>query len=207
MERFMGQAEPRFEKEPQIRRVETEPEYPILLAIFTSPTPGAPMIQHARISAIPGVGLEGDRYAERIGTYSETRRRKKARIMPDNDHQVSIISSSGIDQANAILSQLGVTRFKRSETRRNLVVSMSPDVLNALVNKQFKIGSVLFEGVGYCDPCTRPAELLGRSPSDAEVFKTAFERKGGIRAKIINAGSISIGNTIIPIERFRFRSR
>jgi len=196
---------PRFETEPQIPSVEREPEYSKLVAIFTSPTPGAPMIQHARILAIPGVGLVGDRYAERIGTYSVTRKRKKARVMPDNDHQVSIISFSGIDQANAILLQLGVDPFKPSETRRNLLVSLSPDVLNRLINKQFKIGSVLFEGVGICDPCTRPAELLGRSPSDAESFKTAFEGKGGIRAKIINAGSISIGNTIIPMQRLRRR--
>jgi len=207
MERFMVPPKPQFEKEDQILSVEIEPEYSMLLAIFTSPTKGAPMVEHRKILAIPGVGLEGDRYAQRTGTYSVIRKRQKARLIRDDKHQVSIISFSAIEQANEFLLQSGVATFKPSQTRRNLVVSLSPDVLNRLVKKQFKIGSVLFEGVGFCDPCTRPSELLGRSPSDADAFRTAFKDKGGIRARIVSQGSISIGNTIIPIERFRFRSR
>src|SRR5690348_8421844 len=39
-------------------------------AIHTAPAPGVPMVRRDRVLAIAGVGLEGDRYATRAGTWS-----------------------------------------------------------------------------------------------------------------------------------------
>ena len=44
-----------------------------VLAIFTAPASGAPMVAHTEIAAFAGKGLFGDRYAAAAGTYSGVR--------------------------------------------------------------------------------------------------------------------------------------
>lgn len=162
------------------------------IAIFTSSRMGNAMIEHDSIRAIANVGLEADRYSTKIanGAYSAKRTGKPGRI-PDLDRQVSLISLTAIAEANAQLALLGIAPFTPSDTRRNLVIDTSADVLNNLVGKVFKVGDVTMEGVELCTPCKRPPSLLGRN-EHGQAFETAFEGRGGLRARVLSDGTIFV---------------
>lgn len=186
--KVLGFEGPDVEEESGVLPVEEETDsLPVLkaLAIFISPNKGEPMQKVDSIAAFAGLGLEGDRYATRTGAFS-TKPNVAPRI-PDTDRQVSLISRKGISEANAVLEADGKEPYSEEQTRRNIVVNLDPDELNDLVGKQFKIGDVVLEGVELCDPCDRPKSLAG-SQSD---FKGAFENKGGLRARVVNNGTIA----------------
>jgi len=46
-------------------------------------------------------------------------------------------------------------------------------------------------GTELCAPCERPAQLLSR-PS----FMDAFEGRGGIRAEVLNSGTLVLGDRL-----------
>lgn len=175
---------PKFELEQGMHTPETFAEslpHLVLVAIYTSPNKGEPMQRQDAVLAIAGVGLEGDRYAKRTGVFSGTNR------IPDEYRQVSIISRPDIEEANQELLAEGEQAFTEAETRRNLVVDLPSDYLNSLVGETFFISGVEFEGVEDCTPCERPGVKAGK-----RGFVEAFENRGGIRARIINGGIISL---------------
>jgi len=155
-----------------------------LVEIFISPSKGEPMQSEKSLMAIAGFGLAGDRYAEGKGAYSGSK------TMPDDDRQVSLISLQAIYQANRILVEVGKT-FSPKETRRNLLLDITSEDLNNLVGKRFLLGEVEMEGVGLCDPCNRPAHLLDRD-EDGKAFEEAFAGRGGLRARIITGGVLTV---------------
>ena len=87
-----------------------------LLHIHTAPTASAPMraLQETRLLA--GTGIEGDRYATRLGTYS-----KKHHI----DRQVTLIE---VETLQALARDHGVELEPR-EHRRNLTTRAVPGQL------------------------------------------------------------------------------
>ena len=156
-------------------------------AIYTAPEAGLPMSGHESIVAITGVGLENDRYALGIGAFSTTAVGKV--------RDITFISQAAIDEANSALAQMNEPSYDGSQTRRNVVLTnINAQDLNQLVGKQFQIGEAVFEGTELCDPCKRPAKLLGRS-----VFMQAFENKGGIRARVIRSGTLTIGAKLVVL--------
>lgn len=72
--------------------------------------------------------------------------------------------------------------------RRNLVVEGIN--LLALKDKQFTIGDCTLEGTGQCHPCSRMENTLGKGGY------TAVLGHGGITAKVISDGSITIGDSV-----------
>ncbi|MBI2641017.1 MOSC domain-containing protein [Candidatus Roizmanbacteria bacterium] len=187
------------ETEPEFETtIELEPASPIVLAIYTSPGMGEPMEYHDSILAIAGEGLEGDRYKRR-GAWSEERTGVPGR-RPDDDRQVTFISSVGIEEANKELEALGKEPFEPQFTRRNIVVSMSPEHLSALNGKGFMVGDVLMEGTYLCTPCTRPAMVSGRGLEVGKAFERAFQGRGGLGARIKDTRMIHVGDkiTILP---------
>jgi hypothetical protein len=176
-----------------------------VLAIYTSPEKRDPkrndnsMISHQRITALAGLGLEGDRYSRNEGTYSVQNLNKKARI-PNSWRQVTLISSQAIDEANYILSQSGVAFFLPEHTRRNILLSIEPDVLNALVGVRFRIGrEAEFMGMELCTPCSLPALAIGRN-GDKNQFEAAFQNLGGLRASVEETGEVGVGYPLSIIE-------
>ena len=156
-------------------------------AIYTAPNAGLPMSGHQNIMARAGIGLENDRYALGIGAFST------AAIGKVRD--ITFIAQAAIDEANHVLTQLNEPTYDGSQTRRNVVLAnISAQELNQLVGKQFRIGNAVFEGTELCDPCKRPAKLLGRS-----VFMQAFENRGGIRAKVIQSGILTVGAILVVL--------
>ena len=69
--------------------------------------------------------------------------------------------------------------------RRNIIISGVN--LCELIGQQFRIGEVLFEGMAHCNPCTW---------MDAMITKGVYREmkgRGGLRAKVLEGGTISIG--------------
>ena len=72
--------------------------------------------------------------------------------------------------------------------RRNLVVSGIN--LLALKGKRFRIGEVLLEFSGPCEPCSRMEQNLGPGGFNA------MRGHGGITAKVIEGGTIRVGDDV-----------
>lgn len=153
-----------------------------VVAIFIAPQKGEPMQTLEKVQAVAGLGLEGDRYASRAGAYSHTRR------LTDFDRQATLISQRAVAQ----------TAFSLAETRRNLALNSDPELLNGLAGKPFYIGDVEMKGVELCDPCNRPSVL-----SNKTGFLSAFDKCGGLRARILTDGVISCGDQLVIPERPR----
>jgi MOSC domain-containing protein YiiM len=153
-------------------------------AIYLATTAGSKMqaINHAKVKA--GFGIEGDRYALGTGAYSK--------VEPAKVRHISLISSSGIETANDWLKAGDEPTFNGSETRRNIVLDgITASELNDLIGKQFQLGNLQLLGTELCTPCERPAQLMSK-PS----FMEAFEGRGGIRAEVLNTGTLSIGDKL-----------
>jgi MOSC domain-containing protein YiiM len=124
----------------------------------------------ARVDAIAGQGLEGNRY------FSENAEPGRA---------LTLIAAEAVE---AMEAEHGISLEPR-ETRRN-VVTRGVDV-NALVGKRFRIGEVECEGVELCEPCrhlesmTKPGIIKG------------LVHRGGLNADILHDGEISVGDPIV----------
>ena len=160
---------------------------PAIQSIFIATQAGMPMCSIDTIMASAGIGLENDRYALGIGAFST------AAVGKVRD--ITFITQAAIDEANHILTQMNESTYDGGQTRRNVVLAnIGAQELNLLVGRQFRIGDALFEGAELCDPCKRPAKLLGRS-----AFIQAFENRGGIRAKVIQSGVLTVGAALIVL--------
>lgn len=124
--------------------------------------------------AIPGVGLEGDRYALRQGTF----------FKPEPDFELTLIEVEAIE---ALKREYDV-ELAPGEARRNLVTRGVP--LNHLVGQEFQIGEVKIRGIRLCEPCSHLQVLVGRS-----VVK-GLRHRGGLRAQILSQGVIRVGDTV-----------
>src|SRR5260370_18524024 len=101
----------------------------------------------AQAVAIPGAGLEGDRYALKLGTF----------FKPEPDHELTLIEVEAIE---ALRRDYRV-ELAVGETRRNIVTRNVP--LNHLVGQEFAIGDVPLPGIRLCAPCTPIQEVKGMS--------------------------------------------
>lgn len=88
----------------------------------------------------------------------------------------------------AVAGMLHRDRVGPDQVRRNLVVSGIN--LLALKGKQFRLGEVLLEFSGPCEPCARMEDNLGPGGFNA------MRGHGGITAKVIEGGTIRIGDEV-----------
>jgi MOSC domain-containing protein YiiM len=143
----------------------------VVLHIFTAPERGAPMQPQSSVAAVADCGLVGDRY-------SNARNRK------DSSHQLTLIESEHIQ---AFAAAIGID-FKPHEPRRNLVTAGVR--LNDLVGAQFLVGGVVLEGLELCEPC-----IKFKARTRPEVLRF-FAKKGGLRARILEGGVITLGDSV-----------
>jgi len=148
-----------------------------LVAIYTADAGGEPMDAHDEIGTIAGAGLEGDRYASKTGAFSEREGRGR---------QVTLIAREAIAAAN----EKGVS-IAEHETRRNLVTE-GVDLTN-LIGKTFAVGDAVLTGVRDCPPCGYLEELTRPGVKDA------LEGGGGLRAEVLRAGTLRVGDEIAEI--------
>ena len=104
---------------------------------------------------------------------------------PTNKRQVTLIQH---EHLQAVASFLGKSTIDPALIRRNIVVEGIN--LNALKDKQFKIGDAILEMTGFCFPCSRMEENLGKGGFNA------MRGHGGINCRVIQEGKIKIGDGI-----------
>jgi MOSC domain-containing protein YiiM len=142
---------------------------------------GATMQEVPTARAIPGRGLEGDRYANRVGTFTP-------RGGGGVGHDLTLIEAE-------VLNELTLTdghRLGYTEARRN-IVTRGID-LNTLVGQRFRVGDVECVGRRLCEPCAHLERLTHRG-----VLRKLIHR-GGLRADILTTGSITEGTAIECLE-------
>jgi MOSC domain-containing protein YiiM len=131
-----------------------------------------------QVQAIPGVGLEGDRYALRQGTFSK----------PEPDYELTLIEVEAIE---ALQREYNFT-LTPGEARRNVVTRSVP--LNHLVGSDFRIGEVKIRGLRLCEPCSHLEALTGHP-----VIR-GLSHRGGLRAQILSQGIIRVGDLVAPLQ-------
>lgn len=146
-----------------------------LVAIYIAPRAAAPMCGMDQVRAVPGQGLQGDRYFDGGGTFTE----------PGNaDREVTLVESEAIEAAQR---EYELT-FAPHDTRRNLVTR---DVaLNHLVGREFRVGGVTLRGLRLCEPCGHLEKLTQAG------IKKALIHRGGLRAQVVEGGLLTVGDVI-----------
>ena len=144
--------------------------------ILVASAPDAPMEAKASVRAVPGQGLEGDRYFKGTGTFSPHPQKP--------DFEITLIELENIEDFRS-KSGLPFTEF---HARRN-IVTVGVD-LNALVGVEFTVGEVRIRGMRLCEPCS----YLART-SFPEALK-GLVHKGGLRAQIVTEGTIRRGDAV-----------
>lgn len=133
------------------------------------------MVEVAEIRALPGKGLEGDRYFGGVGTYSRN----------PGDRQVTFIEKEAID---ALERESEIT-IGPGEARRNLVTTGL--ALNHLIDKEFRVGEVRFRGIKLCEPCNHLESLTKVG------VRAALVHRGGLRAEVLSEGMLRKGDPVI----------
>jgi MOSC domain-containing protein YiiM len=151
-----------------------------IVEILIASAPNAPASSVQSVRAIPGCGLEGDRYANGTGTFSCHSQRPDGELtLIQQEHVEVFAASSGL-------------AFTARDARRNLV-TVGVD-LNALIGKEFSVGAVLIRGIRLCEPCNYLAKQT--SP---DVLR-GLVHKGGLRAQILSAGEIRVGDALFEVQ-------
>ena len=132
----------------------------------------------AQVVAIPGAGLEGDRYALKLGTFYK----------PGPDYELTLIEAESIEA----LQRDYQIELSAGESRRNIVTRNVP--LNHLVGREFAIGDVRIRGLRLCEPCDHLQTITGKP-----VLKGLLHR-GGLRAQILTPGTIHVGDAVTVIS-------
>ena len=153
----------------------------IVESIFAAMAARRPMEACEQAVAIPGVGLEGDRYALKQGTF----------FKPEPAFELTLIEAEAIE---ALRRDYNV-ELAPGEARRNIVTRGVG--LNHLVGKEFRVGTVLVRGIRLCEPCEHLQKLTGKQ------LVQGLRHRGGLRAQILTEGIIHVGDAVTPTMQSR----
>jgi MOSC domain-containing protein YiiM len=143
-----------------------------VVSINITPQAEAPMQSVDEVRAIPGRGLEGDRYLDNKGRAPEVKR------------ELTLIEAEAIE---AFKNELKVD-YGLSDSRRNVVTRGVP--LHHLVGKEFWVGEVKARGIMLCEPCAHLQKLTVKQVLPGLVHRA------GLRAQILTEGTIRIGAAV-----------
>lgn len=150
-----------------------------LEAIYLRPARGVDCIAVQNTLAIAQTGLAGDRASS-----------TPSRNPLGSNRQVTLIQAEHI----AVISAFTGKPVDASKLRRNLVVSG----INLLATKslfkdqimQIRIGEVILQVTGPCEPCSKMETTLGQGGYNA------MRGHGGVNARIINGGILKTGDSV-----------
>jgi hypothetical protein len=148
-----------------------------VVEINVAPAAGQPLEARPEVRAVPGRGLEGDRYFLGRGYYSPR--------PSDGGREVTLIETEALEAGDGV-------KLTAAESRRNIATRGVP--LNHLVGREFMVGEVRMRGTRLCEPCayleglTRPGVLA------------SLVHRGGLRAKILGEGIVRVGDVVEPCE-------
>lgn len=127
------------------------------------------------VLAVPGRGIEGDRYSDERGTWSRH---------PGTGRQVTLIESEVLE---ALARDYGV-ELAAAVLRRNIVTAGA--ALNHFVGREFRAGEARLRGMRPCDPCAYLERL------SAPGILRALAQRGGLRADVLSGGIIRVGDLV-----------
>ncbi len=148
-------------------------------SIYIAAAARGPLELREQAVAIPGVGLEGDRYALKQGTF----------FKPEPAFELTLIEREALE---ALRRDYDI-ELAPAEARRNIVTRGVG--LNHLVGKEFRIGTVLVRGIRLCEPCEHLQKLTGK-----QLIK-GLRHRGGLRAQILTEGIVHVGDAVTPSMR------
>jgi hypothetical protein len=140
--------------------------------ILTATDAESPLARVDSVEAVPGRGLVGDRYYEGRGTFGG----------PGHGYELTLVEAEVLDSVD----------LTWEEARRNIVTRGI--ALNALVGHRFTVGAVECIGRRLAEPCahlenlTRPGLLR------------PLVHRGGLRADILEGGTISVGDSVAAAD-------
>jgi MOSC domain-containing protein YiiM len=149
----------------------------IVESINIAPSANAPMVSVEEANAVPGKGLQGDRYFTRQGTFYK----------PQPDRELTLIEAEAIEAFRADSK----VDFALGDSRRNVVTRGVP--LNHLVGKEFWLGDVKVRGLKLCEPCSHLQKLT------TDKVLPGLVHRGGLRAQILTEGVIRVGHSVRAI--------
>jgi MOSC domain-containing protein YiiM len=154
----------------------------VVEGIFVTDGAGRPMRSLTEAVGVVGRGLAGDRYHEQKGYYS-------SRPLPGGGRELTLIEAEVLE---SLASEHGIS-LTPIECRRNVVTRGIP--LLELIGQRFRVGELLCEGVRICEPCVYLEELTGKPVNEPLVHR------GGLRASILEGGTLRIGDVVAAVER------
>lgn len=132
-----------------------------------------------KIELEAGLGIVGDRYH----TYAKS---CLAAEDPVPENHLSLIDKSVLD--DFLANQAKDSGLEYADFRRSLITSGVD--LNALVDKEFMVGTARCRGIELCEPCAFLAATVHRGVLPGLV------NRGGLRAIIIKSGNAGIGSAV-----------
>lgn len=154
--------------------------------IFTAPEAEVEMVERGGVEAVAGSGLRGDRY------FSETETGTFVTWEPDeerpNGYDLTLIEREAIEG----IEREADIELVPGEHRRNIVTRDA--ALNHLVGKRFRVGDTICRGDRLCEPCGYLQDL-----TEKDILEPLAHR-GGLRADILESGSIRPSDEIEPLE-------
>lgn len=141
--------------------------------IFIASSKGAPTQPTEAVLAVPGRGLQGDRYFRSAGTFK-------------HGSDITLIEAEILETLAALRGHN--LQEAMIDSRRN-VVTRGVD-LHQLVGAEFRIGDVVLRGESLCETCNYFASL-----SERRTWQDLMNR-GGLRASILTEGILQRGATL-----------
>ncbi|AHF98500.1 hypothetical protein HALLA_06215 [Halostagnicola larsenii XH-48] len=135
---------------------------------------GAPVEPCERAEAVADAGLIGDRYFDDEGTFS--------------DREGSDLTLIELEALEAVEADENIS-IEPGAHRRN-VTTANVD-LNDLVGEEFRVDDVLCRGIERCEPCSYLEAHL-----ENQGVREALVDRGGLRARILEGGTIEEGSEI-----------
>jgi len=147
-----------------------------VVSIHVASEARAPMREVQSVRAVPGKGLEGDRYFSGAGSFSQN---------SGTGREVTLIEAEALEALERELKLV----VGRGESRRNLVTRGV--ALNHLVDREFTVGEVRLRGMRLCEPC----KDLVKSTGQPSILPGLIHR-GGLRCEILSEGMIRVGDAV-----------
>ncbi|HEY7876045.1 MAG TPA: MOSC domain-containing protein [Actinomycetota bacterium] len=147
--------------------------------IYLASNAAEPLVEIDKVKLVVGLGLEGDRYFHKRGTFSKK---------PKPGREVTLIEAEAIE---AVQTNYGLD-VTPADARRNIVTRGVP--LNHLVGRRFTVGDATLIGIRLCEPCTHLTKLVSGD------FRKALVHRGGLRAEVLEGAEIHRGDVLRPTD-------
>ena len=131
---------------------------------------------------IAGVGIEGDRYELKTGTYS-------AKFLYEPGRNLTLVSADGVE---AQVAKTKMEPLEMSALRRNLVVrGLSAEAVNAMVGHEVAVGSARLFVHRLTVPCRYRQAQCKRPTLLEDLWEVC-----GVNTEIIQGGTVRVGDTV-----------